>query len=62
MDLTGRETLEVHLFPIFCTKNYLHFQILAQMHGYIRYKNKAIMILESVGLVSHADKLVRYYR
>ncbi|PAV85813.1 hypothetical protein WR25_23662 [Diploscapter pachys] len=46
MDLTGRETLE----------------ILAQMHGYTRYKDKATMILESVGMKSQADKLVRYYR
>ncbi|PAV58207.1 hypothetical protein WR25_26668 [Diploscapter pachys] len=45
MDLTGRETLE----------------ILAQMHGYSHYKDKAKVILESVGMLPHADKLVRYY-
>lgn len=62
MDLTGRETLEVYIFPIFCTKNGLHFQILAQMHGYTSYTEKAKVILESVGMLPHADKLVRYYR
>ena len=49
-------------FSYILHKNGLHFQILAQMHGYIHYKNKATVILESVGLVSHANKLVRYYR
>ncbi|PAV59294.1 hypothetical protein WR25_13883 [Diploscapter pachys] len=31
------------------------------MHGYSHYKDKAKVILESVGMKSQADKLVRYY-
>ncbi|PAV78707.1 hypothetical protein WR25_10459 isoform B [Diploscapter pachys] len=35
--------------------------IMAQMHGYSHYKDKAKVILESVEMVPQADKLVRYY-
>ena len=49
-------------FSYILHKNDLHFQILAQMHGYSHYKDKAKVILESVGMLPHADKLVRYYR
>lgn len=45
LDLTGRESLE----------------ILAQMHGFENYKAKAELILECVGMIAHADKLVRFY-
>ncbi|UMM24570.1 hypothetical protein L5515_004741 [Caenorhabditis briggsae] len=45
LDLTGRECLE----------------ILAQMHGFEKYKDKAELILECVGMQAHADKLVRFY-
>ncbi|KAF1761215.1 hypothetical protein GCK72_009469 [Caenorhabditis remanei] len=45
LDLSGRECLE----------------ILAQMHGFEKYKEKAELILECVGMQAHADKLVRFY-
>lgn len=45
LDLTGRECLE----------------ILAQMHGFEKYKEKAELILECVGMQAHGDKLVRFY-
>ncbi|CAI2348374.1 unnamed protein product [Caenorhabditis sp. 36 PRJEB53466] len=45
LDLTGRECLE----------------ILAQMHGFEKYYEKAELILECVGMQAHGDKLVRYY-
>ncbi|KAL6725312.1 hypothetical protein Aduo_007373 [Ancylostoma duodenale] len=45
LDLTGRETLE----------------ILACMHGFPKPKELAELVLHAVGMVDHADKLIRYY-
>ncbi|WKY02096.1 hypothetical protein Q1695_015815 [Nippostrongylus brasiliensis] len=45
LDLTGRETLE----------------ILARMHGFPQPEDMADLVLRNVGMVDHADKLVRYY-
>ncbi|CAI5453900.1 unnamed protein product [Caenorhabditis angaria] len=45
LDLTGREILE----------------ILAQMHGFINYHQKADIILESIGMQKQSNKLIRYY-
>ncbi|KHJ86592.1 ABC transporter, ATP-binding protein [Oesophagostomum dentatum] len=45
MDLTGRESLK----------------ILARMHGFPKPGALAELVLHAVGMIDHADKLIRYY-